>query len=126
MLRGKINIKIFLLAYLILLSFTGTAAIIRTRVSGNWSNVNTWQGGILPQPGDEVIISANTVVNLNQTTANPLSSLTIENAAKLLVTVDGSGIHLNGDLYNNGELSTWVTNAATNKVIGRKKIIKGL
>ena len=82
------------------------AAIVVSQVSGNWSNVSTW-GGILPQAGDQVIIASGITVNLNQTSANSLSGLTIQGGAKLLVTQNGSGIHINGNLINNGELTTW-------------------
>jgi hypothetical protein len=112
MYRSKITLRVLLCSFFgIILAYTSTAATIRSQANGNWSNVNTWAGGVLPQPGDGVIISAGNLVNLNQTTANALSSLTIENSAVLRITIDGSGIHLNGNLVNDGELTIWLNNA---------------
>jgi hypothetical protein len=73
--------------------------------SGNWSNPATW-GGAVPVAGDEVIIAGGITVNLNQT-ANGVAGLTIRDGATLVVTVNGSGLHIQGDIINSGTLSLW-------------------
>ena len=85
----------------------GFALTVTSQNTGNWSNTTTW-GGVLPQAGDHVIIAAGTTVNLNQSTATALLSLTIQANGKLILTVNGSGIHINGDIINNGELTTFL------------------
>ncbi|HYK76622.1 MAG TPA: hypothetical protein VEV16_06580, partial [Daejeonella sp.] len=83
------------------------ALIKKSQISGNWTNVNTW-GGISPLPGDEVIISSGTTVNLNQVTADILGGLTIELGATLIITVNESGLKVSGNIANHGTLTTWI------------------
>lgn len=78
----------------------------RNTASGNWSNAATW-GGTGPLISDNVIITSGTIVNLNVATVNSLGSLAIEPGAQLRLTVNGSSLHLSGDIINNGDLTLW-------------------
>ncbi|NEU07536.1 hypothetical protein GZH53_04340 [Flavihumibacter sp. R14] len=110
MLRTTCILKvIFILAWASCQRQSAISATIASQTNGNWSNSVTWGGGS-PQAGDHVIIKANHSVNLNQTTASSIASLTIQNGAKLIVTVNGSAIHLSQNIINDGELTTWVNN----------------
>ena len=88
------------------------AAVIANSISGNWSNSNTW-GGASPNVGDDVVISAETIVNLNESTVASLGSLTIQSTGVLIITVNSSSLKINGNIINNGQLTTWVNNSGT-------------
>lgn len=90
------------------------AVTVTSQGNGNWSNVGTW-GGTLPQVGDDVVILSGTIVNLNQNTA-VLSSLTIEPGAQLLLTVNGSGLKIAGNIVNDGMLTTWISSLLKSSV----------
>lgn len=43
-----------------LLNISKAATITSTSGGGNWSSSSTWLGGVLPQPGDDIVIATNT------------------------------------------------------------------
>ncbi len=59
---------------------------IRSVQNGLWSNPNTWQGGVVPTGGDEVILLHEVTFDASVSPGNPLISLTIENNGQLIIT----------------------------------------
>ena len=111
--RSKITLKVLLCSFFgMILAYTSDAATIRTQANGNWSNINTWVGGVLPANNDDIIILAGTIVNLNFSLPSTSSflSLTIQSGATLIVTVNSSTFRIKGNLINNGVLNLWQAN----------------
>ena len=68
--------RIYFLLCFILLQFSGIAQISSNGTGGgDWHNVSTWAGGVIPQAGDEVIIVDGDIVNV--TTTENASSITV-------------------------------------------------
>ncbi|WP_036678254.1 T9SS type A sorting domain-containing protein [Daejeonella oryzae] len=98
--------------WLFLLPQYNYALTISSQASGNWSNANTWAGGVMPANNDDVIISTGNTVNLNFSLPSTSSflSLTIQPGAALIVTVNSSTLRIKGNLMNNGILNLWQAN----------------
>jgi len=56
----RIRLIMSLLLCFGLLSISKAATITSTPNGGNWSSTSTWLGGVLPLPGDDIIIATNT------------------------------------------------------------------
>ncbi|MEO6303687.1 MAG: G8 domain-containing protein, partial [Bacteroidia bacterium] len=59
-------------------------ATINSNQSGNWNNVSTWQGGVIPVIGSDVIILSGHTVTLDVNSSN-LNSITISSGASLIL-----------------------------------------
>ncbi len=81
-------------------SFTGSTG-------GNWSTASNWCGGSVPASSTNVVIPANTTVNLDASTTT-IANLTIDGT---LVIGAGNALTLTGNLTNNGTLT--LENGAT-------------
>lgn len=90
---------IILFFILFLLSFSSIlqAQIISTGTGGDWSISSTWQNGVVPVAGDDVIITNGTNVTISSATS--CNSLTINGT----LSISGSNtLAVNGDWTNNG------------------------
>ena len=112
------------------------SSLIVSQTSGNWSDVNTWAGGVVPTSADSVIIADGTTVTLDtsatvvglqvgQGTSGVLQfdtsatsktltvngSVTVTTSATLQVQAAGSAtghlLSISGDLTNNGSISLY-------------------
>ena len=111
--RSKITLRVLLCSFFgVIFAYTSDAATIRSQANGNWSNINTWVGGVLPANNDDVIILTGTIVNLNFSlpSTSAFLSLTIQPGATLIVTVNSSTFRVKGNLINNGVLNLWQAN----------------
>ncbi|HPI07650.1 MAG TPA: hypothetical protein PLM41_14775 [Saprospiraceae bacterium] len=61
------------------------AATIESALTGNWENVSTWVGGVVPAPTDDVVIKPTHTVTLNS--AQDCGNLTIQG----ILTVNAGG-----------------------------------
>ena len=63
--RNKLRRKGMTLAFAIILAFFAfpalNAATITSTATGNWSSTATWAGGVVPGPGDDVVIAAHKI-----------------------------------------------------------------
>ena len=70
---------------------------------GNWNNASTWQGGTIPDTGDDVIILGTDAVNLNG--SRTIQSLTINHGGTLNQN-DNRVLTLTGNLTNHGTFNS--------------------
>ncbi len=93
--RNKLRRKGMTLAFAIILAFFAfpalNAATITSTATGNWSSTATWAGGVVPGPGDDVVIAAHTVT-LDQSVS--INSLVLNNAASILQPPSAGGTYL--------------------------------
>lgn len=92
--RNKLRRKGFTLAFALLLAFFAipalNAATITSTATGNWSSTATWSGGVVPGPGDDVVIAGHTVT-LDQSVS--IGSLVLNNAASVLQPPSAGGTY---------------------------------
>ena len=81
---------------------SGMAAIISTGTGGAWNDPNTWVGGVVPDPDDDVTIASNATVTVDDVTIG--GSLTLEN---------GSSLEVSGNWTNNGSFSAGTNSNVT-------------
>ena len=76
-------------------------AITSTGTGGNWSEGSTWEVGVVPSAGDDVVIAGPVIVDANSECAN----LTV-NTSQLLRSGDGSyyTLTIGGNLVNAGSI----------------------
>jgi hypothetical protein len=84
--------------FLLLSLYTHAATIISTGTSGNWADGKTWVGGIVPEPGDNVIIAGGTTVIINSG-APTCNSITINGT---LNVIGARTLQIYGNWTNNG------------------------
>jgi hypothetical protein len=109
-----------------------TGSVIRSAQSGNWSDPNTWQGGVVPEMGDDVtILSPHNVTfdvlfaQLQSFTVDPGGTLTGSSDVNITttgsVTVEGDILCLNGSSGSNGSvgISVIIKSLGTITVSGR-------
>ncbi|HRI29890.1 MAG TPA: hypothetical protein PLI74_00020 [Candidatus Kapabacteria bacterium] len=93
--RNKLRRKGMTLAFAIILAFFAfpalNAATITSTATGNWSSTATWVGGVVPGPGDDVVIAGHTVT-LDQSVS--INSLVLNNAASILQPPSAGGTYL--------------------------------
>ncbi len=99
-----------LLAFLFIFCSARTHAQIVSQATGAWGATTTWIGGIVPGPGDAVIISNGVTVTVNintdlisALTVNAGNVLVIANLPSATLSIDGP-ITVNGTLINNGRI----------------------
>lgn len=88
--------------------------------SGNWSETTTWQGGVVPVPGEHVFILSGHNVTLDDDAQ--VNSLTIQNNASLIVpdnqerdfTIGPDGTFTNNGIFTAGNQGTVVLNGTSN------------
>ncbi|MFA7420138.1 MAG: T9SS type A sorting domain-containing protein [Melioribacteraceae bacterium] len=73
------------------------SAQIQSAATGNWSDVATWVGGVVPKATDDVSIETGHKVTLNTTTAE-CKNLTIVGSLEFQIDGTVSGITVNGDV----------------------------
>ena len=97
--------KTFILLFTIFFSatFSFSQTITSTESGGNWQNVTTWIGGVVPYAENDVIINGPVLV-LNYD--NECNNLTV-NADKHLLTLGGyyGNLIVGGNIVNNGTVS---------------------
>lgn len=93
--RNKLRRKGMTLAFAIILAFFAfpalNAATITSTATGNWSSTATWVGGVVPGPGDDVVIAGHTVT-LDQSVS--INSLVLNNDASILQPPSAGGTYL--------------------------------
>jgi hypothetical protein len=97
------NILLFLTSFLF--CSTADAQTATTIASGNWISPATWQGGVVPTPGYDVIINHN--VTLGTSWGYSSGSITINQSGSLSQAVSGLGMLVsnNATFVNHGTFS---------------------
>lgn len=99
-----------LIVVLLVVSFTSQAQIHSTQLGGHWNDVNTWAGGIIPGPADDVFIEGpviHTSVSGYDILTEHCHNLTITYAGSLRNGDYGTGagifpLEVTGNVVNNG------------------------
>jgi hypothetical protein len=90
-------------------------AQITSAMSGNWTNTNTWVGGVVPTSADDVIIAAGHIVNINnaQPECNNLSFSSTTSQLNMLNTNSVLDIYGNFTAFDATHVvfSNWTTGA---------------
>ncbi len=76
------------------------ATVISTASGGNWNDGSSWEGGVVPQPGDDVEIAAGATITL--TDNRTCKDITINGTLDIGGT---NSLQINGSLTNNGSVS---------------------
>jgi len=97
-----------------------TAATCTSRASGNWGSSGTWSCAKIPGSTDTVVIASPNTVTLNASYTT--AGLTIDAGATLSDTA-GRTLKVNGNLVNNGTLTT--TRSAIMDITGAASVISG-
>ena len=94
------TLKLFTMLCLCLFSVQIINAQITSTQNGNWDDVNTWTGGVVPTAGDNVVISTGDTVVINIPNAE-CNDVTVDGA--LVYTPDGSsaGFTVHGNVLVN-------------------------
>lgn len=99
-----------LVTFLIIFNLGSSKAQILSAGTGQWGTGATWIGGIVPGPGDIVIIQGGHTVTvsintdlISDLTVNAGATLVIANLPTATLSIDGT-ITVNGTLTNNGRI----------------------
>lgn len=84
----------YIITLLIAFNIQAVSAVFTTTQAGDFNNINTWVGGSVPSPTDDVIINHNVFIGFNTT----INDVTINNSGTLRSSVLSTNLTMTGDL----------------------------
>ncbi|HRT81410.1 MAG TPA: fibronectin type III domain-containing protein, partial [Bacteroidales bacterium] len=95
--------KLFVTIAALISAFSANAATITSKATGNWSSTNTWNGGIVPGSGDDVIIANGHTVTIDAN-GQACANLTVNSGGTLKFSTNSTTnlFTVNGDFTING------------------------
>ena len=93
--------------------YADAATVTSTATGGNWNDVTTWIGGVVPKSTDDVVIAANATVTMDAAnTSSGILSLTVSTGGILQTGALAGNIrfYIKGNIINNGIINFWLNN----------------
>ena len=85
---------LFFILFSLTLYYNGVSATFVTTQNGDFNNVNTWVGGVVPTPTDDVEISHNVYISFRTN----INSVTIKNGGVLRSNSGAVNLTISGNL----------------------------
>ncbi len=93
--------------------YADAATITSTSAGGNWNDVTTWVGGIVPRSTDDVVIAANATVLMDASNVGTgiLSLNVLAGSSLALSSTIANNLRFNikGNIINNGNINFWLS-----------------